>query len=571
VLVVAALVRIPTLGQPLIEHQTFRQTQTAFTARTFAEDGIDLLHSKLPVLGPPFELPFELPVFQAGAAVLIEAGMPADAAARTAGLVTFLLSAVLVWMLIRHVVSSRAAAIGVLAYVASPLSILYGRASTIDYLAVAATLTCSYAAIRWLDDARIRWLAISVVAGALATMIKLPTFVAWPLLILGYGADRRIPLRGTRLAGLAAIVGSAVAAGVAWTIYTDAIKAATPFGAVFTSRALLGWDLGSIGQRLDGSEWAIVLYVLGVLVIGVGWLPVLALLPGGARRAGRSFTALAAVGVAVLPVLVFFNLYARHDYYEIANAPAWALLLGMAGGYALDRFGGGARVLIAAALVVSIGVTTAFWGVAYQSPTADPYGFLTQAAELELHSAPTELVVIIGDDWLPTVLYYAHRRGLAALYGLEPADIAGEANLYRAASIRSPAEVNLDLLAAWPWVAPVGVQTYRLGETPADLPSDAVRWTGAVGAASGTQLGPRLQIACAGPTATTSVPAGPHGTTIVLSGAAVGPARVWIGSLAPLPATGRINVPPGPVSIGCSGAATIGLDVWALPAWPPLS
>ena len=50
-----------TLDQPLLERHSFRQTQTAYTARIFHEEGIDLLHPKLPVLGEPFEVPFEFP------------------------------------------------------------------------------------------------------------------------------------------------------------------------------------------------------------------------------------------------------------------------------------------------------------------------------------------------------------------------------------------------------------------------------------------------------------------------------------------------------------------------------
>jgi hypothetical protein len=57
VAVLAALVVYvaPTLDAPLLEKHSFRQTQTAWTARVFHEDGIDLLHPKLPVFGEPFE------------------------------------------------------------------------------------------------------------------------------------------------------------------------------------------------------------------------------------------------------------------------------------------------------------------------------------------------------------------------------------------------------------------------------------------------------------------------------------------------------------------------------------
>ncbi len=54
----------------MLEKHAFRQTQTAYTARVFHEDGIDLLHPKLPVLGEPFEVPFEFPLFQAAASLV---------------------------------------------------------------------------------------------------------------------------------------------------------------------------------------------------------------------------------------------------------------------------------------------------------------------------------------------------------------------------------------------------------------------------------------------------------------------------------------------------------------------
>ena len=56
-LVFTVLIHLPTFDQPLVERHNFRQTQTAFTARIYHEQGIDLFHPKLPVLGPPWEVP----------------------------------------------------------------------------------------------------------------------------------------------------------------------------------------------------------------------------------------------------------------------------------------------------------------------------------------------------------------------------------------------------------------------------------------------------------------------------------------------------------------------------------
>jgi hypothetical protein len=59
---------------------------------------------------------------------------------RTTGLACFLPSALLLWGLVRHV-SGRVAAMATLAFfLISPFSLLWARASLIEYLAVAGSL-----------------------------------------------------------------------------------------------------------------------------------------------------------------------------------------------------------------------------------------------------------------------------------------------------------------------------------------------------------------------------------------------------------------------------------------------
>ncbi len=97
------VVVVTTLGQPLLERHAFRQTQTAYTARIFHEQGIDLIHPKMPVLGEPFEVPFEFPLFQAAASLVMDVGVRDDVAMRLTGLTCFLLTALLLYGLVRRV------------------------------------------------------------------------------------------------------------------------------------------------------------------------------------------------------------------------------------------------------------------------------------------------------------------------------------------------------------------------------------------------------------------------------------------------------------------------------------
>src|SRR3954466_16174272 len=89
IMVLAFVIRLPTLGQPLVERHDWRQTQTAFTALIYAESGIDLLHPKVPVLGPPFEVPHEFPLYQAFASIPISLGVAPDLALRLVCLLSF--------------------------------------------------------------------------------------------------------------------------------------------------------------------------------------------------------------------------------------------------------------------------------------------------------------------------------------------------------------------------------------------------------------------------------------------------------------------------------------------------
>jgi len=145
----AIVIHIPTLNQPLLETQWFRQTTTAYPALLFHEQGIDLLRPQLPVFGPPFVLPIEFPLFQAAAAILMDLGVPADPAMRITALVCFLITAVLVWRLLVAIAGEAAGLAGLAAFLFSPLGLLISRMSLIEYMATAGALAFIFWGLRW--------------------------------------------------------------------------------------------------------------------------------------------------------------------------------------------------------------------------------------------------------------------------------------------------------------------------------------------------------------------------------------------------------------------------------------
>jgi hypothetical protein len=414
-LLCAVLIHVPTLGAPLLDRHPFRQTQTAFTARIYHEEGIDLFHPKLPILGEPWEVPFEFPLFQAAAAVVMDVGVPEDTALRLTGLASFVLAAGLLWLLVRGQAGWLGATAALTVFLFSPLGISWGRAALIEYSALAASFGFALAGLRWRNSGSKRWFALAFVLGCIAALVKITTALFWvgPFALLAVSRDDD---RGTHRTWAAAWVLSIapILAGVAWTRHADAIKAASDGTAWLTSSGLMAWNFGTLEQRLTLDQWGSI-YTSVVVLAGAIALPFLvypAIRFALARRQIRFWSWV--VATVVGPIVVFFNLYHVHDYYAIAVSGSIAALAGLGiAGLALVRTWLSGLLLTGAALAwgATMVLQVPYWSRTYD-PTADPEGVLSLAAQIERETAVGQRVVILDRDWTPSILYYAHRWGV---------------------------------------------------------------------------------------------------------------------------------------------------------------
>jgi hypothetical protein len=168
-----------------------------------------------------------------------------------------------------------------------------------------------------------------------------------------------------------------------------------------------------MSMRLDRASWERTLGSVLVLTCGIV-LPLL-IIPivrfARTRRQWRFVAWMAATLVG--PVLLFFNLYYQHDYYAMAVSASVAILaaIGFAGLADVRSLLG--RSALAAIVVVTLAVWVVnipYWTRIYQ-PISDPEGVLPLAAQIERETDPGQPVAIIGRDWQPSILYYAHRWG----------------------------------------------------------------------------------------------------------------------------------------------------------------
>jgi len=576
-LIAFALAVVPTLDEPLLESHGFRQTQTAYTARIFHQDGIDLLHPKLPVLGEPFEAPFEFPLFQAAASVVMDAGFDDDVAMRLTGLLCFLLTAGLLYGLVRHVADRPSAIAALVAFLATPFALLWGRTSMIEYLATAGAVGFAWATVAWRENRRPAIAGLALAAWLVGMLVKPTTAAFWLLPALGYRPmNPRTASRGPTAAVLALLVLVPLVATALWTRHADAIKAASPLTDWLTSGELEDWNFGSISQRFDRGVWGVIGGRVVVHVLGFAGVALLAVaLVALVRSAQRLFWA-GVVLAGALPPLVFTNLYLVHDYYLAAVTPALAALLGLAAGFIWRLLPPKPTVRVLAAVAglllaaSTVGFDNAYWRHAwYDDPDR---ATLALAGQLDRVSGSDDRIGVFGLDWSPAVLYYADRWGLMVVDRKEQEALdALRSERYHHLLVRQPEETDLRAFARWPWIAALSENVYGVAEDLDELPTSPLLATdSADGIAPGRALRRGLHLPCDG--RPTPIPSGPDGTLVRVSNDA--PAtRVWASDeVAPLPARRAILLAPelatgGTLTLRCSGPSlTVDVSEAVFPA-----
>jgi hypothetical protein len=404
----------------------WRQTQTAISAY-FIQQGGPWLAYETPVLGPPWALPHEFPVYQLVVAGLSRTtGLQLEAAGRTVSLAFFYASLGVAFLLLAELGLRRMHRLLVIAlWLPSPVYLFWSRTFMIESTALFFSLVFLTCAARFFSRGRTVDAVLAVAAGATAYAMKPPAvagFVGLGCLWWGvqYLRKPRRPLLATIL-GLLVLV-APIAIGSAWHGYGDSLKQLNPFGWAWTSEAIRNdWILSapgtnaSLGRRLEPATrdafWR------GALPLSVGHPAVVVLALACclvARR--RRLQCAVLVGAAVAHFAVFAPLHLGHTYYQYGLGLFLVAAVGLAVVALLEcndrrRYLAGVLALLMASTCVDV-----YWSLYRPVQRRNAYRkgawFVRLGSALTGFTRPEEVIVGFGLDWNPEVPYYARRRAL---------------------------------------------------------------------------------------------------------------------------------------------------------------
>ena len=402
----------------LLDDHGFRQTQTAISTYYMIGRPPTLAY-ETPVLGPPWSIPFEFPLYQWTVAALV--GLwhtPLEQTGRLVSVAFFLLGLIPAYRILAELNLAKENRLIVLSLLLiSPFYIFWSRTFMIESTAFFFSL-CFLACAMRLRHSGSYWIAMAAaVTGTLAALVKITTWapfllaalVAWcDVLVRARTARRALRVRSALL--YAAVTAVPIGLATIWTSCAEEARNLNQFGRFTSSTALKDWIYGTWEQRLAVETWSAIGSRFGLL-IGHAALGLVCLV--GLWLSGRRWLSAAicfALGLSA--PAIFTNLHFVHEYYAYANGVFLIAGFGLSLTAMIERGGGlrrGGLYILATLIAANL---FRYQQDYYPKQSANHLETVRIADAVQRVTHRDDVLVILGCDWSPEIPYYSGRRAL---------------------------------------------------------------------------------------------------------------------------------------------------------------
>ncbi len=404
----------------ILDQYGFRQAQTAITIEYLVKGGPWFAY-ETPVLGPPWSIPFEFPLYQWIVALIVSLShLPIDQAGRSVSVFFFYSSLLPLYFMLRTLgLSTSQRLTFLILIVASPLYIFWSRTVMIESCVLFLSLLYLALTAEYLASPRPSVAVLILLTGSLSAMVKLPTFFGFAIcsaffLIVdmrrGAILDRASIQTRLLFVGCAGIIPGV--AGLGWSLYAQTQRALNPLGGFLALNALTEFTYGTARQRFSPELWRVIWMrsIPDILGSNVLLLPLLISLPL-VRKSQRTH-AMLSLAVFMIVWMTFTNLHFAHSYYQYANGVFLIAALGfsIAGLIGLEGVARKSGLLFLGMTVV---LSLNEYHTTYEKSQESDNTSLQEAAKaIRENSNPDDVLIAYGLDWSPELLYSSDRRGI---------------------------------------------------------------------------------------------------------------------------------------------------------------
>lgn len=307
-----------------------RESQTAISSYYLKHGHSGLFKYITPVMGYPWSIPMEFPLYQFLVAHVSDGIFSMDDSGRLVSFTFFIICLLLVYKILMRLNFSKEQAFVFLSILASsPIYVVYSLSFTIETTALCFGLLYLYFFIVYLQKEKDVFVILAAFSGILCALTKITTWVIVVAIIgivtvwSNWKKFKNKDFRGKIFIYQILLILFPLASGLLWTIYSDGIKALNFLGTSITSSALSQWNFGTFAQKISISRWG---YFLGrsfVSLFGFAGLFIPLILVYRLFKYRLSVWSdklvLLSLLAFLLGPLIFTNVFFEHDYYIIST------------------------------------------------------------------------------------------------------------------------------------------------------------------------------------------------------------------------------------------------------------
>ncbi|CAG1020751.1 hypothetical protein DOJK_00552 [Patescibacteria group bacterium] len=405
----------------------FRQTQTALTSYWLIKNGFSFAY-ETPVVGYPWSIPFEFPIYQYIVALISQyLHFSLNATGRIISYSFLVLCLIPVRSFTKKLEFSNSVFYIFAALLfSSPVYLYWGRTFMIETAAIFFSLM----AIKYFidiitDGSSLKNTLLFSVFMTLSLLQKATTglpiimMLGLAYLYLTFKTENSLKNILTNKKYLIAILwfGIPILITAFWTSYTDQIRALNEFGASLTSDKLKTWNFGTLEQRLAFDY--LYMDVIWERVFNrnlSGTLGITILVTTFLLNTPKKIKFVAAISIlmGLIPFLLFPNLHIIHDYYQAANIIFLLYAISVCIGEGLNTYSK-KNTLISLLVVLIVCSNYLNFEKKYLEKIEETFTTANSQETavskiLKKYIPEDKYFIAFGNDWSSTLAYLAERK-----------------------------------------------------------------------------------------------------------------------------------------------------------------